>query len=138
MTCSDAEREQGSSKPCCPTSQCGGLRRWKVAALAVFLVVVATSLTRGGRATVPEGEYHSVTSGDTMIVTRDSVRLREGKSTWATLPNCASGRRLYDADDLAKAHPQRLKLLGDGQVEYIREASPPFPEQRLTFVRKAR
>ncbi len=70
-----------------------------------------------------------------MTVTKQTVRIRNGKSTWATLPNLGAGRELYDKDDLAKAHPQRLQLRGDGQIEYIRAATPPFPEQRLIFVR---
>ena len=106
--------------------------------LAALAIVAAIIVFRSCGTIVPGGQYRSLSSTDEMMVIKDTIRLRNGKSTWATLPNKASGRKLFDANDLAKAHPQRLKILKDGRVEYIRDASPPFPEQRIIFERVER
>lgn len=86
-----------------------------------------------GKRAMPDGFYCSTSSADEMIVHGDEVRLRRGKSTWAVLSNNGTGKALFDHDDLAQVHPSRLHLRDDGRVEYIRDAVPPFPEQRLVF-----
>lgn len=49
------------------------------------------------------------------------------------LPNKPNGRRIFEKNDLGKAHPQRLSVQKDGSVEWIREASGPSPEYRTVF-----
>ena len=83
--------------------------------------------------TVPDGLYYSTNSAVAMTVGGDEVRLIQGKTTWVVLPNDASGSSLFDRNDLAKAHPHRLRLMDDFRVEFVRNAVPPFPEQRLVF-----
>lgn len=82
---------------------------------------------------IPDGFYSSTSSDDEMIVHGDEVRLRRGKSTWAVLSNNGTGKSLFDHDDLAQVHPCQLHLRDSDHVEYIRDAVPPFPEQRLMF-----
>ena len=58
---------------------------------------------------------------------------RSGKPSFAILPHKVNGRRIYDQNDLAKAHPYRVKLRDDGTVILIREASGPSPKFEKTF-----
>lgn len=96
----------------------------------------ASTRQRPPSGVVPMGSYRSKTSDDIMVVDARGVRLRQGKSTWAQLPNDATGKTLYDKNDLAKAHPMRIQLDPGGGVTFIREAAPPFPRQVIVFVRE--
>ena len=107
---------------------------WCLYGLAVLAIIVAILLLRSCSTSVPDGQYRSTNSDDVMTATKDIVRIRNG-ATWATLPNKASGQKLFDVNDLAEARPQHLKFIGNGKVKHIRDAVPPFPEQLLIFER---
>ncbi len=79
------------------------------------------------------GEWTAVNSSDWMRVSSSSIRIGRDDSAYAVLPNNANGRRVYDKNDLAKVHPQRIRILENGNVEWIREAAGPSPEYRLVF-----
>ena len=111
---------------------------WCLYGLSALAIIIAVILLRSYSTSVPDGQYRSMTSDDVMTATKDTVRIRRAESTWATLPNKASGQKLFDMNDLAEARPQHLKIIGNGKVEHISDAVPPFPEQRLTFERMNR
>ena len=92
-----------------------------------------SSITDGISKVVP-GTYRSTNSQDVLSATLDIVSIRREKSTWARLPNDASGVALFDRDDLKQSRPYRLRLLDNGKVELTGDATPPFPEEKLIFI----
>lgn len=67
-----------------------------------------------------------------MVADNDNVRIVRGKSTLYSLPN-RTNRKVYDKDDLAQSHPQRLFLVATDTVEWIREPVGPSPEYKVMF-----
>lgn len=104
-------------------------------AFAVFAIVAVWILAPGR---IPEGEWQTEDGRFWMKVDAGTASIgRHGdRSSFAVLPNRVRWGRLYDRDDLAKAHPQHLRDLGEGRIEWRREAVPPSPEYRAVFMRK--
>ena len=103
-----------------------------VAAAVALAVVCAISFAPSPKLTF--GKWDSTDTSMWLCVDAKTISVgREGEPSFAILPHKANGRRVYGQDDLAKAHPYRLKLLGDGSVRLIREASGPSPKFEKVF-----
>lgn len=111
-----------------------------VGAVAVSLLAIAiwALIPEPEPVPLPIGEWLSKDGSLWMQVKESSIRIgRNGEnSTFAVLPNNANGRKVYDRDDLAKAHPQRLRALENGTVEWLREARGPSPEYNTVFLKR--
>ena len=102
-----------------------------IAVLALFTSAMSM-LTPSPKLT--RGKWDSPDSSWWLGVDAETIAVgREGEPSFAILPHKVNGRRIYDQNDLAKAHPYRLKLLDDGSVKLIREASGPSPKYEKTF-----
>lgn len=116
-----------------------GIKTAVVAVIVALLAVVVWALipTEPEPVPLPIGEWLAKDGSFWMKVKDSSIRIgRNGeKSTFAVLPNNANGRKIYDRDDLAKAHPQRLRVLENGNVEWLREARGPSPEYKTVFLK---
>ena len=111
---------------------------------AVFVIVGTTliiavwaMLTRATNTSATKlirGKWESIDSSWWLCVDAETIAVgREGEPSFAILPHRVNGQRIYDQNDLAKAHPYRLKLLGDDSVKLVREASGPSPKYEKTF-----
>ncbi len=113
----------------------------KIAILAVAVVflmgLILAQIHELKPIPLPIGEW-TAKNRDWMRVSSSSIRIGRDNSSYAVLPNNANGRRIFDRNDLAKVHPQRLRILENGDVEYIREASGPSPEYRIVFQLKGK
>lgn len=87
------------------------------------------------RTHIPPGEYVTEQGSEKMTVDTNTVRIIRGKATLYLLPNKTS-IRVYSNDDLAKTKPQRLCLVGDDKVEWIREPAGPCPEYKMIFSKR--
>ena len=96
----------------------------------VFVVCVIAYFNRSGH--IPAGTYVAEGGNEIMAVDNDNVRIVRGKSTLYFLPN-RTNRKVYDKDDLAQAHPQRLFLVATNTVEWIREPAGPSPKYKVVF-----
>ncbi len=105
--------------------------------VALLAAVVWALIPEPEPVPLPIGEWCAKDGSFWMQVKDSSIRIgRNGeKATFAVLPNNANGRKVYDRDDLAKAHPQRLRALENGNVEWLREARGPSPEYKTDFLK---
>ena len=96
----------------------------------IFAVSMIAYFNRSGL--IPPNTYVADKGGEIMIVDNDSVRIVRGKSTLYSLPN-RTNRKVYDKDDLAQSHPQRLYFVAMNTVEWIREPVGPSPKYKVIF-----
>ncbi len=109
----------------------------KKAIIVLALTAVAIALWFALRPvpTIVDGRYRAISGPEWMEVHGDSVRVGRGNSSFSILRNRASGRKIYDRNDLAKAHPQRLRIIDENRVEWTRDPSPPSPLYKIVFQR---
>ena len=103
---------------------------------AVVIAIMAYCILEGNTP-LPIGEYVAEQSSEKMKVEEDNVRIIRGKSTLYELPN-RTNNRIYDKDDLVKSKPQRLNLIEEGKVEWIREPAGPNPQYKVIFIRRVK
>lgn len=108
-----------------------------IVGVALLSLLVGALVFKPVPAPLPVGEWSAKDGSFWMQVGPSSIRIgRTGeKATFAVLPNNANGQKIYDRDDMTKAHPYHLRTRTDGSVEWLREATGPSPEYTTLFLK---
>ena len=107
-------------------------------AFAVIFIITTSScigLPLFGGSPLPEGNYVTERGSEWMHVADDTVIIGRDESSFSVLPN-RSNVKLFDKNDLSRAHPQYLRKIDNDTVEWIRKASGPAPQYKIIFHRK--
>ena len=97
------------------------------------VVIILSRCMLGGD--LPNGDYFAEDgTGEWMRITRKTIVIGRGKSSFSTLPNKID-EILFDKNDISKSHPQYLRY-NTNTIEWVREASGPSPKYTIIFRKK--